>query len=372
MKIGKRSSRECIEKRKMKINLNTVEFNRAETVLAEHGAITVSTLRYASGVAALRITNKVGEIIFLPYHGQQIWDAKFYGRRLTMRSMFDDPTSSTDYLSNYGAFMLHCGATAMGNPGVGDTHPLHGELPNAIYQSAELMFGEDEQGAFVEVSGHYRHTVAFTHNYVATPRIRINENNGRIGMHLEVKNLKATPMDVMYLAHVNFKPVDGSILIDTSSDDPSKVNVRDKFPEFFKPTAEYLAFIKTLQKEPKLHRALTKGKTFDPELVMGLTFKSDAKGWAHSMQALPDGTADFISHRPTELPRGVRWITRTANQDAIGIYLPATAEANGYTAEKAKGNVLSIEAGKSFTCALEFGALDAKDADEMKSMIEKV
>ena len=354
------------------INLSAVEFNRAETVLAEHGGLKISTLRYASGVAALRITNKVGEILFLPFHGQQIWDAKFYGRRLTMRSMFDDPVNSTDYLSNYGAFLLHCGATAMGNPGAGDTHPLHGELPNALYQSAELMFGEDEQGAFVEVSGRYRHTVAFTHNYVATPRIRMNENNGRIVMHLEVKNLKATPMDVMYLAHVNFKPVDGSKLIDTASDDPSKVNVRDKFPEFFKPTAEYLTFIKSLQKNPELHREMTKGKTFDPELVMGLTFKSDAQGWAHSMQALPGGAADFISHRPSELPRGVRWITRTANQDAIGIYLPATAEANGYNAEKAKGNVLSIDAGQSFICALEFGALDAKDAAQMKSMIEKV
>ncbi len=354
------------------INLNAVEFCRAETSLAEHGAIKISTLRYASGVAALRITNKIGEIIFLPYHGQQIWDANFYGRRLTMRSMFDDPTSSTDYLSNYGAFLLHCGATAMGNPGPGDTHPLHGELPNAIYQSAELSFGQDEQGAFVEVSGRYRHTVAFTHNYVATPRIRMNENNGRIGMNLEVKNLKATPMDVMYLAHVNFKPVDGAKLIDTASDDPSKVNVRDKFPEFFKPTVEYLGFIKSLQKNPELHREMTTGKTFDPELVMGLTFNFDAQGWAHSMQALPDGTADFISHRPSELPRGVRWITRTANQDAIGIYLPATAEANGYTAEKAKGNVLSIEAGGSFKCALEFGALDVKDAAQMKSLIEQV
>lgn len=355
-----------------KINLNAVEFTRAETVLAEHGAIKVFTLKYASGVAALRITNKVGEIIMLPFHGQQIWDATFYGRRLTMRSMFDDPTGSTEYLSNYGAFLLHCGATAMGNPGVGDTHPLHGELPNAIYQQAELTFGADENGAYVEVSGRYRHTVAFTHNYVAEPRIRMNENNGRLGMQLEVKNLKATPMDVMYLAHVNFKPVDGAKLIDTASDDATKVNVRDKFPSIFKTTPEYLTFIKSLQTNPKLHREMTKGKTFDPELVMGLTFKSDKRGWAHSMQASPDGTADFISHRPIELPRGVRWITRTADQDAIGIYLPATAEANGYTAEKAKGNVLSIEAGMSFTCALEFGALDTIDTAAMKVMIGKV
>ena len=248
----------------------------------------------------------------------------------------------------------------------------HGELPNAIYQHAELTFGDGENGAYIEVSGRYRHTVAFNHNYVAEPHIRMNEKNGRIAMHLEVKNLKATPMDIMYLAHVNFKPVDSAKLIDTASDDRAKVNVRDKFPEFFKPTTEYLGFIKSLQLNPALHREMTKGKTFDPELVMGLTFKSDANGWAHSLQALPDGTADFISHRPSELPRGVRWITRTADQDAIGIYLPATAEANGYTAEKAKGNVLSIDAGQSFKCSLEFGALDTKDTSEMKGMIAAI
>ena len=350
--------------------LNAVEFSRAETLLAEHGALKVFAHRYASGVAALRITNPVGEIIMLPFHGQQIWDAKFYNRRLTMRSMFDEPVNSGDYLSNYGGFLLHCGATAMGNPGPQDSHPLHGELPNAIYQKAQLTFGQAEHGAYVEVSGNYRHTVAFTHNYQAEPSIRMNEKNGRLAMQLEVKNLKATPMDVMYLAHVNFKPVDGAVLIDTASDDPEKVNVRDKFPEFFKPTPEYLTFIKAIQKRPELHREMTKGKTFDPELVMGLTFKSDKQGWAHSMQAHPDGAADFISHRPAELPRGVRWITRTPNQDAIGIYLPATAEANGYTAEKAKGNVLTLDAGQSFKCSLEFGALNQKDASEMKQMIK--
>ena len=62
-------------------------------------------------------------------------------------------------------------------------------------------------------------------------------------------------------------------------------------------------------------------------------------GWGHAMQLLPDGTADFISHRPEELPGGVRWMTRNADQDALGLFLPGTAEADGYTAEKAKGNV---------------------------------
>ena len=65
------------------INLNLVGFSRSETVLVQHGEIKVSAFRYASGVAALRIINRVGEIIMLPFHGQQIWDAHFYGRRLT-------------------------------------------------------------------------------------------------------------------------------------------------------------------------------------------------------------------------------------------------------------------------------------------------
>ncbi len=351
------------------LNLNAIEFNRAETLIATHGVLKVSAFRYASGVAALRIVNKVGEIIMLPYHGQQIWDAHFYGRRLTMRSMFNDPVDTQDYLSNYGGFLLHCGATAMGNPGPGDNHALHGELPNAKYQQAELTLGEDDEGAYVEVSGQYRHTVAFKDNYATIPRLRLNEADGIMQMHVTIKNLKATPMDVMYLAHVNFKPVDGSVIIDTASDDPTHTRVRDTLPEFFSPKPEYLEFIKSVQKNPVLHRQMTTGKSIDPELVMGLTFKADKRGWAHSMQILPDGSADMISHRPDELPRGVRWITRTLDQDALGLFLPATSEADGYIAEKRKGNVMSIAAAQQFTCSLIFGAVEPGSAAKMKQNI---
>ena len=351
------------------INLNAVKFGRAETQLARHGALVATVFRYASGVAALRITNQVGEIILLPFHGQQIWDAKFHGRRLTMRSMFDEPVNTQDYLGNYGGFLLHCGATAMGNPGPKDNHPLHGELPNAKYQQAGLTLGEDENGAFMELVGAYRHTVAFTHNYVAQPALRIPESCGTLYLNLCITNLKHSAMDLMYLAHVNFKPVDGAELIDTASDDPARVRVRDQFPEFFKPTDQYRNFIKTLQGQPALHRKIEKGRAIDPELVMGLSFQTDSEGWAHSMQLLPDGSADFISHRPDQLPKGVRWITRTADQDALGLFLPATAEADGYSAEKAKGNVISVSAGASFNCALRFGALDREAASTLKQKI---
>jgi Domain of unknown function (DUF4432) len=350
------------------IHLNAVIFSRAETKLVETSSIIVSVFRYASGVAAVRVRNTVGEVIFLPFHGQQIWDAKFYGRRLTMRSMFDDPVDSRNYLENYGGFLLHCGASAMGNPGPGDSHPVHGELPNAPYQNAELTLGD----GYIELSGRYRHTVAFSQNYVAEPRLRIHGEHGRMEMDFKVHNLKGDAMDLMYLAHVNFKPVDGGRIVDTVPDEPKYFNIRDRLPEFFGPKPDHAELVKALKKDPALHRSFKPGVGIDPELVMGLTFKSDAAGYAHSMQLLPNGSADFISHKPAELRRGVRWITRTANQDALGLYLPGTAEANGFTAEKAKGNLVSVAAGQAFSCSYSFGALDQKAATLLQSQCNTV
>ena len=61
-----------------------------------------------------------------------------------MRSIFEHPVDTQDFLHTYGGFFLHCGATAMGDPGPEDRHPVHGELPNAHYQRAQLLVGRDE------------------------------------------------------------------------------------------------------------------------------------------------------------------------------------------------------------------------------------
>ncbi len=59
----------------------------------------------------------------LPFQGMQIWSAEMDGQNLTMKSMFAEPHPTRTYLENYGGFLLHCGATAMGVPSKGDTHP---------------------------------------------------------------------------------------------------------------------------------------------------------------------------------------------------------------------------------------------------------
>ncbi|HMQ51554.1 MAG TPA: DUF4432 family protein [Anaerolineae bacterium] len=354
------------------INLQPYFFTDAEKTLAEFEGLTASIFRYRTGVCALRLSNQLGQLILLPYQGQQIWDAQFYGRTLTMKSMFSEPYPTTDYLRTYGGFLLHCGATAMGVPTEADTHALHGELPNAAYQSAQLLIGQDERGSYLGLTGEFRYTVAFSHNYIAQPWVKLYANSGRIPVSLDVRNLKKSPMEVMYLAHVNFRPVDHGRLVYSAPCDPTHVRVRRSIPSHISPPPGYRELLEDLAIQPEKHNILTPDLAFDPEVVFLIDYLADAAGWAHTMQIHPDGSADFISHRPAQLDHGVRWISRTADQDALGMNEPATAEPEGYTAEKAKGNLKVIPAGGVFHIDLELGALPAEAAREMEVMVTEI
>jgi hypothetical protein len=353
-----------------KITLLPEHFTRAETVLASYGGLTASTFRYSTGVAGLRIDNGVGTMELLPFQGQQIWDANFNGRRLTMGSMFDEPEPTQSYLGTYGGLFLHCGATAMGNPSPADTHPVHGELPNAPYHSAELLIGADEHGPFMGLSGRYRHAVAFTHNYVATPTVRLHAGSAKIHVGIEVKNLKGGPMDLMYLAHVNFRYVPGARIVDTVADEAKGYRIRSLLPPEETLTDEYKVLRKAALADPGLHKRLDGAQWVEPEIVMAMDVAADPSGWTHALQVLDDGTADFISYRPDELGHAVRWMTRNGDQEALGLILPATAEADGYLAEKAKSNLRQLLPGETFRCQLVFGALDASEVAAYEQVID--
>ena len=71
--------------------LQDATFAHHEQLLIRHGSLEASTFRFPSGVAALRLKNELGELILLPWQGQQIWSAAFRGRNITMKSMFDEP-----------------------------------------------------------------------------------------------------------------------------------------------------------------------------------------------------------------------------------------------------------------------------------------
>lgn len=355
-----------------KIFLTPECFSERETPLVEFGVLKATTFRYETGVCALRLQNGQGELVLLPFQGQQIWSASFHGRNLTMKSMFDQPRDTRTYLETYGGFLLHCGMVAMGVPGPGDSHPLHGELPNAPYKKAWINAGEDDQGAYLEVGGEYQHTVAFNTNYIARPYTRLYAEKTTFWSGIEVNNLKKSPMEWMYLAHINFRPVDNARLVYSAPYDAAHVRPRTSIPSHVHPLPGFKEFLEELAKYPEKHHVLTPGLMFDPEVVFFIDYASDDQGWAYTMQVHPDGSADYVRHRPDQLSKGVRWICRTVDQDAMGMILPATAEPEGLSAEKAKGNIRTLGPGETWRCDYEMGALSPQEAQAIEKLIEKI
>jgi hypothetical protein len=354
------------------IDLQPAQFGPSESLLARHAGLSASTWRYPSGVAGLRIANGLGHIDLLPFQGQQIWDAVFLGRRLTMGSMFDQPLPTDDFMGSYGAFFLHCGATAMGDPGPTDTHPPHGELPLAAYEQAQLIVGQDDAGAFMGLTGRYRHRVAFSHHYLAEPTLLLHAGTSRIVAQMRLRNLRHQPMELMYLAHINFRPIDGAVLAESVPAGPGHIRVRPALPPPFVPSEEHRRLVSRMMASPEDHRQIDARRAIDPELVLSLDCRADAEGWAYAMQLLPDGSADFVSHRPDQLDHALRWLCQTPSERALGLLLPATAEADGYTAEKAKGHLRLLPSQSEFRCNLEFGALNPPQAVAMARRIEAI
>ncbi|MDD4189140.1 MAG: DUF4432 family protein [Eubacteriales bacterium] len=357
------------------IRLNKKFFEENEKKLLENGGLHVSAFLYDTGVHALRIRNLRGDIIMLPYQGQQIWDCAFDNRRLTMKSMFEKPFDTRTYGETYGCFLLHCGATAMGAPSKDDTHPLHGELPNAKYQSAYIDSGCDEKGRYVGVGGEYEHIIAFRHHYVASPYIRLYENDAVISVTMSITNLKHTDMELMYMLHINYLPVDNSNLIYSAKSDSENIFTHVSIPSHAAAagdTERFLEFANKVARNPEIHNKLTKEQLFDPEICFTIKYLSDENGYAYSLQQHPDGYADYVRHRPEELPFVIRWIARTPDLDVMGLALPATAEHLGYTDAREKGNLVIMKPFEKKEFHGEAGLLRPEEANKVAAVIREI
>lgn len=346
---------------RIEIDLAAVQFGSQPVTLLQSQGMYAHVFRYSTGIEALTISTPAGEATFLPFKGQQVWNARFLGRRLTMRSMFEEPQPTDDYLASYGAFLIHCGITAIGGPGPGDTHPLHGEMPSARFQSARLIAGTDSEGPYMALAGTCRQARAFSHNYRFQAEAKLRPAAGYLDIIVHVTNLRPVSMDLMYLAHINFLPADGGRLIDTVADDREGIVVRQDTPAGLHISDEHHRLLAELAADPSRHRQLAPGDRIDPEIVLLLSCEPDSEGWAHGLQIHPSGTGDFVSYRPGELPVAVRWITRQGDQEALGLILPSTSGVDGYSAEKAKGRVVTLPGQATYSCRYRCGALDAAD-----------
>lgn len=320
------------------IFLQPKQFRERETPLLADREFTLSTLRYESGVCALRLRNSRGEIVLLPYQGQQIWSAQFDGRELNLVSPDAEPSEST--CPARSAFLAHCGLSSMILPKSDDNHTTPGELSNAPYQRAELMVGLDERGRYMAITGRYHHTVAYGHNYLAIPQVRLYAKAALLEISLRITNLKKSPMELMYQACVNFRPVASSRIVDTS------------LPAINQP-------------------ANAQTFTENTEQLLSIDYLPSTDGWARSLQVHPDGTADLLRHRPDQLPYSLRWLCRTNELQALG-FEPATAEHPGYASTPGKSRTYSLEDGETFQCDLQVGLLNRKEAEQEIDLVEQL
>jgi hypothetical protein len=270
---------------------------------------------------------------------------------------------------------VHCGVLAMGVPSKDDSHPLHGDIPNARYQKASIQVGSDERGMFIGLGGQLEYTVAFNHHYTFEPLVKLYADSTVVPISAKLTNLKKTEMEYMYMGHVNFCPVNNSQIVYSAPCTPESTRVSINVPAHIKssyPIEDFKAFLYALKEEPKKHTVLTSDLILDPEVIFFIDYQADEEGFAHSMQVHPDGYAHYLKHRLAELPKGVRWMCRTPDQDALGLYLPATAEHQGYLAEKEKGNVQVLSAGGSVEFQIEAGLLDPAEAKTMEDKIQTI
>ncbi len=356
-----------------KIYLQKSFFGEKEKRIAENGDLKVSTFVYDSGVAAVRVANRRGYIIVLPFKGQQVWRAVFDQHELIMRNLFDEPEATNEFLKTYGGFMIHCGLTAMGNPSPEDTHVIHGELPCAPYRNAALLCGEDAGGRYVTVTGEYEFKIGFENAYRFRPECKLYEDGTVIHMTSNIENLRNFPMEYLYLCHINFRPVDGSRLVYSAKKEnvythvlvPDNMNPEDK--------AKLEAYFEMLRKDVTCHENVgAEGQFYQPEIVFTVRYEQDEDGRGYCLQRLPDGYAHYVSHRPSQLPYGLRWISRMGEEDAMGMLLPATAEHNGYLDCKAKGYIRHLPARGAVRFDFEAGLLCPESAQKVADKIESM
>ena len=354
----------------MRIHLKREFFTDREFVLAENGAMKATAFRYSTGIEALKVENKKGYFIILPFKGQQIWRAHFLGKDLHMKTMMEEPQPSKVYLQTYGGFLLHCGIAAFGVPSKDDKHVQHGEIPNADYQSAYLECGED----YMAVGGKLDYDESFVRNYSFCPECKLYEDDSVLKIKIDLINRRSNPMEYMYLCHINFRPIDGAELIYSADYDPEHIKVHkvvgDQLP---KEHAQKLsAFMDAVQENPALHHKMgAAGEIYDPEICFTVMYKGDEDRRAYTLQYTEEG-ACYVNHPVDVLPYAIRWISRTGDEDSCGMVLPATAEHLGYTYAKNNGQIKVLPGKETLTFHIETGYLEPEQAEAIKVKIENL
>ena len=330
----------------IRLALGKTFFAEGERELLRTSAYFASLFRYRSGVEAVRVAAGRGELVWLPFLGQQIWDWRIDGKSQKFEGFVEEPAFGRDFLQNYGAFLIHCGITAMGNPGPNDRHLHHGELPVARFDEAWLELRREGGREELSLRGRVRWHVPFVAEYVFEPSLRLSPDGLSMSVEARLENPSRAPLDYMYLAHINFPFAGAERLASTTPFDAGHISVRDEG-------------IPGLGARPEGIKRIERSANYEPELVAILDDRGSPGGVAGSIMRYADGASRWVRQGTAELDHHVIWMTHTPDRGACGFHLPSTAGPRGLAAERALGNVKRLAPGGSATLSYSLGYCDA-------------
>jgi len=352
------------------IHLEKRFFTEQKYRLFDSAAFSAAAWKFDSGIDALTLGNQRGFITILPFMGQMIWDAVFDGRNLTMKNMFSQPLPAGEIIETYGCYLFHSGMLRNGCPGPEDKHLLHGEMPCAPLGKADLVYGEKNGREFLRLEGRYEYVMGFGNHYLAQPSIELAPDSGVFEVTMSIKNLGGENMELMYMCHINPLFEKGAKLIQPMSYTPENVVTRISVPDHVRPTPEWQAFLQDVAAHPEKMSILDAPKNYNPEFVFFLkNLAADQNNLTHFLMKLKDGSGCYCSYSLKEFDHAVRWILANPDQSVAAFALPATCEPEGYTAEKAKGNIKTLKPGETRSFTVQTGYLSAAECLAKETLI---
>jgi hypothetical protein len=353
------------------VSLRRASFGEKEREALRFAGLTASQFRYDTGIEAIRLANARGSVIVLPYLGQIVWSAVFDGVELAMQSMFREPRPAKIIVETYGCLAYHAGLLRMGVPSAADTHILHGEMPCAEMDAAGLACGTDERGPWIAVTGSKEYAMGFGAHYRATPQVKLRAGETGCEIVMEVENLSESPMELMYMCHVNFAFARDGRIVQPVPFTPEHVVTRTAIPGHVLPNPDYLSLLEALAANPARMQRLVEPGRYDPEQVFYIKgLRNGRDGLVHFMMVRPEGDAFAIAWDLDVMPNAIRWVLASSDQRVAAFAMPATCEPEGYLAEKRKGNVRSLAGGSTASFVTRIDYVDAKNAAAAAAAIE--
>lgn len=352
------------------ITLKKSFFSTTAFEAVRSGDCSAELYRTSTGIEAVRLSNRRGHLVILPWYGQMIWQATFDGVDLTMQSHFREPRPASDIVGTYGCFMYHSGLLRNGNPGPQDNHALHGEMPLAAMDSASIEIGEDAQGPWMALAGEREYLMGFGDRYMARPRVVLRPDAATFDIQMTVENLSQDDMDLMYMCHANFAFVEGGEIIQPTGFGRDDMVVRTSVPTIVQASDSYLDHLQKLQQDPSATRVVSTDLGVDPELVFYLkNLRKAQDGRVHVMMRRPEGDAFSMRYNPQEFSHLVRWILANNRQKVCAFAMPATCGVEGHFTEKSLGNVRTLHGGETASFTLTLGYLNAQEAGAEEQIV---